>query len=186
VSSYRPTLRDGWSWRDDLGRGHAESDAAWCRIVERAKQPCVCLDGDVPDDVHRVAWRARASATPRAEALGELVEACIEDFYEPPTCCLGDDSVRIGAWDGSRTRSIWVRLTFMGPTRLCLSETGEPSGEAHGPCVSIELCAGRAGADDYVKILPTDVSDEHSPGNPPIYSLLVGLLKSQMWALEAS
>jgi hypothetical protein len=172
VSVYRPTLPEGWSWRDGFGRGYAASGGAWCRIVEKADPSCpgttrvlVRTAFDVPDDV---------------------VEACIEDFYEPVTCCRGDDWTRIGAWDGSRNRSIWVRLTFMGPTRLCLSEAGEPVGEVRGPCVSIELCAGREGSDDYVKILPTDVSDASSRNNPPIYSLLVGLFKSQLWALEVS
>jgi hypothetical protein len=97
-------------------------------------------------------------------------------------CCRGEDWVRIGRWDAARERSIWARLTFMGPTRLVFSVTGEEIGEVRGPCVSIELCAGRLGADDYVKILPTDVSDAWSPGNPPIYSLLVGLIKTQLWA----
>lgn len=181
MSVYRPTLPDGWEWGEGFGRGHAVATSApgpgeWmpahCRIIAKSdpKRPgatwvLVRTEGDVDDDV---------------------IEACIDDFHEPVLCCRGDDWTRIGAWDGSRTRSVWVRLTFMGPTRLCLSEAGEPIGEVRGPCVSIELCAGREGSDDYVKILPTDVSPAWSPGNPPIYSLLVGLIKSQLWALEVS
>ena len=102
---------------------------------------------------------------------------------EPP-CCRGEDWVRIGRWDDPRERAIWVRLTYMGPSRLLVSETDEELGEEPGPCVSIELCAGRRGADAYVKISPADVSDAWSPGNPPIYSLLVNLLETQLWSQE--
>lgn len=123
----------------------------------------VRVGGDVPEDV---------------------VEACIDDAYEPATCCHGEDWTRIGAWDGERSRSIWVRLTFMGPTWEWFTDDGVYLGEVRGPCVAVELCAGRSGSDDYVRILPTDVSDAWSPGNPPIYSLLVSLIKSQLWALE--
>lgn len=170
MSVYRPTLPDGWEWGEGSSPGCATSSSSWCRIVEKAdpKRPgatlvIVRVGGDVPDDV---------------------VEACIDDFYEPVECCRGDGWTRIGAWDGSRTRSVWVRLTFMGPTQLWPSPDSELVAEVQGPCVSIELCAGREGSDDYVKILPTDVSPAWSPGNPPIYSLLVGLIKSQLWALE--
>ena len=51
---------------------------------------------------------------------------------EPP-CCRGEDWVRIGRWDDPRERAIWVRLTYMGPSRLLVSETGEELGEEPTP-----------------------------------------------------
>ena len=98
------------------------------------------------------------------------------------TWCLGDGWIRIGRWDGARERSLWVRLTFMGPPHLLVGENGAVLGMVDGPCVSIELCSGRQGSDDYVQLLPTDMADEWTPGRPSIYSLLLSVLTTQLWS----
>jgi hypothetical protein len=98
-------------------------------------------------------------------------------YDEPEVANRGDGWVRIGQVDGAGTRALWARVQYMGPDRILVGYGGEECGIDSGPCVSIELCGGRNGSDEYVRLTPSNM-------DPVGFSLLLGVVTAQMWALS--
>lgn len=82
---------------------------------------------------------------------------------------------RIGIWCDSGRRSLWCRIT---PKQDAIRQDPEPIGAwfvAEAPNVlCVELCAGREGDDEYVKIEPDN----------PAFAALIEVLASAEYAVD--
>lgn len=71
----------------------------------------------------------------------------------------GGGWVRIGRYDGSRRRAVWSRLLPL---------------DGDTPYTAIEICAGREGDDDFVRI----------ESDNPAFGALLSVISSAHWVME--
>jgi hypothetical protein len=165
-----PTPRDAFDFvRGERGGGLLAQQlrAALCQLRFEFEE---LFADQEPPDPHDATWSRIAGLETDLDRLVRAVEA-----LEGNECCPRRDLehegwLRIGQFDRARARSLWVRFTRLGPSYV--SENGLVY---EGPVVAVELCSGRDGGDEYVRITPDELA-------PPLFCNLFDTLHAQVWA----
>jgi hypothetical protein len=119
---------------------------------------------------HGATWSRIGGLERDLDRLVLAVEALEGSECRPRRDLEHEEWLRIGQCDRARARSLWVRFTRLGPSHV--SESGLVY---EGPVVAVELCSGRDGGDEYVKITPGELA-------PPLFCKLFDTLDAQVWA----
>ncbi len=82
---------------------------------------------------------------------------------------------QIGLSCSTDVRSLWIRVSRMGPIQLLGPDQDGDMHEVLGRVVMVELCSGREGMDEYVSLRMEDFHDAHR------FGALVAVLTTQLW-----